>query len=79
MRVVITGRDGQVARSLAEAGARRGWEIIPLGRPDLDLSRPDSIAAPILAAKPDVVVSAAAWTAVDLAETHEAEAAIVVP
>jgi dTDP-4-dehydrorhamnose reductase len=45
-----------------------------MGRPDLDLERPESIAAAIAAAAPDVVVNAAAYTAVDQAE-HEPERA----
>ncbi|KQV01153.1 dTDP-4-dehydrorhamnose reductase [Mesorhizobium sp. Root102] len=69
MRLVVTGREGQVAASLVEAGqARAGVEIIAIGRPELDLARPDTVIEAIAAAKPDIVVSAAAYTAVDQAE-----------
>lgn len=69
MRIVVTGRDGQVARSLAECGAaRHGIDIVCLGRPELDLTAPRSVLTAIRAAKPDLVVSAAAYTAVDAAE-----------
>ncbi|MET1111543.1 MAG: dTDP-4-dehydrorhamnose reductase [Allosphingosinicella sp.] len=69
MRVLVTGREGQLARSLAErARAVPGLTLETVGRPDLDLERPDSIAAAIAAAAPDVVVNAAAYTAVDQAE-----------
>ncbi|MER9603769.1 dTDP-4-dehydrorhamnose reductase [Mesorhizobium sp. M0243] len=69
MRLVVTGRDGQVAASLLEAGqAAAGVEVIAIGRPQLDLSRPDTVIEAIAAAKPDIVVSAAAYTAVDQAE-----------
>lgn len=71
MRIVVTGREGQVARSLAERGGLAGHDIVRLGRPELDLSgKPDSIVAAIEAARPDVVVSAAAYTAVDKAESE---------
>lgn len=71
MRVVVTGREGQVVRSLIERGALAGVTIVPLGRPSLDLAGPpDVIAAAIAAEAPDVVVSAAAYTAVDKAESE---------
>ena len=75
MRVLVTGREGQLARSLAERGAGLpGLCVQALGRPELDLERPESIASAIAAAAPDVVVNAAAYTAVDQAE-DEPEAA----
>ncbi|ESX88745.1 dTDP-4-dehydrorhamnose reductase [Mesorhizobium sp. LNJC405B00] len=69
MRLVVTGREGQVAASLLEAGQRRdGIEVVTLGRPVLDLARPDTVFDALAAARPDIVVSAAAYTAVDQAE-----------
>ena len=68
MRLVVTGREGQVATALAEAGAAAGVEVVRLGRPELDLERPETIAPALRAARPDAVVSAAAYTAVDQAE-----------
>ncbi|TPK91979.1 dTDP-4-dehydrorhamnose reductase [Mesorhizobium sp. B2-4-17] len=69
MRLVVTGRDGQVAASLLEAGhGNAGVEIVAIGRPELDLTRPQTVIDAIAVAKPDIVVSAAAYTAVDQAE-----------
>lgn len=68
MRVAVTGRTGQLVSCLAERGALDGHEIVALGRPDLDLADPASVLRMIGQAKPDVVVSAAAYTAVDKAE-----------
>ncbi|MER8584835.1 dTDP-4-dehydrorhamnose reductase [Mesorhizobium sp. M1338] len=69
MRLVVTGREGQVAASLLEASqGRAGVEVIAIGRPELDLAKPDTLIEAIAAAKPDIVVSAAAYTAVDQAE-----------
>jgi dTDP-4-dehydrorhamnose reductase len=69
VKILVTGREGQVARSLAELGAATpGVEIVLAGRPQLDLLEPETVRFAILAARPDVVVSAAAHTAVDRAE-----------
>ena len=70
MRVAVTGREGQVARSLAELGASRGIEILPVGRPALDLQEQAGILPALSAVKPDVIVSTAAYTAVDKAESE---------
>ncbi|MGB3349842.1 MAG: dTDP-4-dehydrorhamnose reductase [Brucella anthropi] len=69
MRIVITGREGQVVQSLLQkATQRRDLQVIALGRPELDLLRPETVHRVIAGAKPDLVVSAAAYTAVDQAE-----------
>ncbi|AID28848.2 dTDP-4-dehydrorhamnose reductase [Mesorhizobium sp. USDA 4775] len=68
MRLVVTGREGQVVSSLLEAGQLAGVDVIAIGRPQLDLANPDTVIEAIAAARPDVVVSAAAYTAVDQAE-----------
>lgn len=69
MRVLITGREGQLARSLLVRGAGApGIELVALGRPELDLERPETIEPAISAAAPEIVVAAAAYTAVDQAE-----------
>jgi dTDP-4-dehydrorhamnose reductase len=74
MRIAVTGREGQVARALAEAGPALNVEIINLGRPELDLAAPETVQPVLTAAGPDIVVNAAAYTAVDQAE-REAEQA----
>ncbi|MER8386451.1 dTDP-4-dehydrorhamnose reductase [Mesorhizobium sp. M1380] len=69
MRILVSGRHGQVARSLAErASVIPGIELIVTGRPDFDLLDPNSVRSTILACEPDIVVSAAAYTSVDQAE-----------
>ncbi|HEY1605319.1 MAG TPA: dTDP-4-dehydrorhamnose reductase [Allosphingosinicella sp.] len=69
MKILVTGRHGQLARSLVERCASHpGLEIVALGRPVLDLEAPKTIAPAIRAAAPDVVINAAAYTAVDQAE-----------
>jgi dTDP-4-dehydrorhamnose reductase len=69
LRILVTGREGQVARSLIErSAALPDIELVAVGRPGLDLADPRSVMASIAAARPDIVVSAAAYTAVDRAE-----------
>lgn len=72
MKIVVTGREGQVVQSLLEkAVPRPDLEVIALGRPELDLIKPDTVRSAIEAIKPDLVVSASAYTAVDLAEDEQ--------
>ena len=67
MKFLLTGRNGQVGweleRSLASVG-----EVIAFDRQTLDLEKPDQIVACVRETRPDVIVNAAAYTAVDLAE-----------
>ena len=70
MRIVVTGRQGQIARALFEAGTALGIEVTTVGRPELDLAEPETIEPVLRAASPDVVVNAAAYTAVDQAESE---------
>ncbi|KAB2685052.1 dTDP-4-dehydrorhamnose reductase [Brucella pseudogrignonensis] len=78
MKIVVTGREGQVVQSFLEkASFRSDLEVIALGRPELDLAKPQTVRSAIEALKPDLVVSAAAYTAVDLAE-DEPELALAI-
>lgn len=70
MKIAVTGTAGQVVTSLVERGTAAGHEVIAIGRPDLDLADPDSVVHTLSAATPDVIVSAAAYTAVDKAESE---------
>lgn len=75
MRILVTGRNGQLATALIEeAAARPGFEVIAMGRPELDLEDAISVAPAIAGARPDLIVNAAAYTAVDKAEQEEAKA-----
>ena len=71
MRIAVTGKEGQVALSLLERGAAAGHDIALVGRPELDLAGDaPAIMEAIDLARPDVIVSAAAFTAVDKAEAE---------
>jgi dTDP-4-dehydrorhamnose reductase len=70
MRIFVAGRHGQLSLALARALPAAGHELFALDLPDLDLSHRDSVAAAFRALpwRPDLVVNAAAYTAVDRAE-----------
>lgn len=73
MRILVAGKEGQLARCLADC-AGPGLEIVALGRPELDITQRPTIDAAIAAHSPDIVINAAAYTAVDKAEDDEAAA-----
>jgi dTDP-4-dehydrorhamnose reductase len=72
--VAVIGASGQVALALARAAARRGVAVAIGGRPDVDLNSTKSVIGFLDAAKPSLVINAAAYTAVDKAETDVAAA-----
>jgi dTDP-4-dehydrorhamnose reductase len=72
VRIAVTGKVGQVVTSLLERGTAAGHEMIALGRPVFDLADPASVVRALNDAAPDAVVSAAAYTAVDMAESARA-------
>ncbi|MGN8020202.1 dTDP-4-dehydrorhamnose reductase [Phyllobacterium sp. 22229] len=75
MKIVVTGRDGQIVRSLVERVASHpAVQLFAVGRPEFDLSRPKSVFAVIRSIRPDIVISAAAYTAVDQAEDEPEQA-----
>ncbi|GEO14634.1 dTDP-4-dehydrorhamnose reductase [Microvirga aerophila] len=70
MRFIVIGREGQVARALAERAPVLGAKAVLLGRPQLDLANPSGIEDIIVETGGDLVVNAAAYTAVDQAEAE---------
>jgi dTDP-4-dehydrorhamnose reductase len=73
-RILVIGHSGQVARALVERAQALRLSLIALGRPELDLGDPTSLARAIGELQPNLIVNAAAYTAVDLAETEERRA-----
>lgn len=69
MKVLVTGKRGQLVQSLIErAKTYPNIEIVAVGRPELDLERPGSVSDVLRGVGADAVINAAAYTAVDLAE-----------
>ena len=69
MKLLVTGKSGQLGWELGHVLQDQG-EVLVVDRASLDLSRPDSISAAVRAFRPDVIVNAAAYTAVDKAEAE---------
>lgn len=71
MRVAVTGSTGQLGGRLCStsfSGVARGLTLLDCGRHIMDLGEPSSIPSALDNLKPDVVLSCAAYTAVDAAE-----------
>lgn len=71
MRLLVTGINGQVARALVDrAGDVPDITVVAVGRPQLDLENIATIFPALAEARADLIVNAAAYTAVDRAETE---------
>ena len=68
MRILITGAAGQLGTDLVRHCTEAGDDVIACSSAQLDLGRRDSVAQAITGGRPDVVVNAGAWTAVDACE-----------
>ena len=71
--ILLTGKTGQVGGELLRLLPQLG-EVFAPGREQMDLSKPDDIRRTILDVRPQLIVNAAAYTAVDQAETDQATA-----
>lgn len=69
MKILVCGRNGQVAQALQQALAGLG-ELHLLGRDQLDLAQPEGMREPLRQLAPDLIINAAAHTAVDQAESE---------
>ncbi len=69
LKAVVTGANGQLGRELT-AGALAGWQVTPLARDALDIGDARAVAVLLEQLQPDLVVNAAAYTAVDRAESE---------
>ena len=76
-RLLILGQCGQLARALRAHAPERFDAVRAAGRADADLAVPGAVSQLIAAWRPDAIINAAAWTAVDEAEACEAEALAV--
>jgi len=69
MKILLTGAAGQLGRELKRSLACLG-ELVACDRSQLDLAEPEALRAAVRAIAPTVIVNAAAYTAVDKAETE---------
>ena len=75
-RILLTGAAGQVGRELQQTLAPIA-DVISATRDTIDFSQPDAVQQWVISVKPDVIVNAAAYTAVDKAESEPDLATIV--
>ena len=76
MKLLVVGRSGQVATELQRLAGPQ-LAVTALGRDSANLGDPDACAAAVAAADADAVINAAAYTAVDRAESEEGAATVV--
>jgi dTDP-4-dehydrorhamnose reductase len=70
LKILLTGKNGQVGDALARALRNTPHQVIAVGSPDCDLAKPSAIRELIQTTNPDVVINPAAYTAVDRAESE---------
>jgi len=68
VRIVVTGTLGQLARSLAERAPHNDATLVAVGRPALELTRPETVRSALRDSGAEIIVNAAAWVAVDEGE-----------
>jgi dTDP-4-dehydrorhamnose reductase len=72
--MVFGGRTGLLGQALCAALTQAGWQVVPIGRTDVDLWDVDALRALVAQVQPQVVFNAIAYTAVDRAEDEPQEA-----
>ncbi|MEK7410623.1 MAG: sugar nucleotide-binding protein, partial [Actinomycetota bacterium] len=68
MKIFITGAGGQLGRELVSFAQNAGHRVTASTHDVLDITQPAEVCAALAEARPDVVIHAAAWTAVDACE-----------
>ena len=70
MKLLVTGAKGQVGTELAQQSLALGWEVKAIDYKELDITDLEAVRASVSSFEPDVVINAAAYTAVDKAESE---------
>src|SRR5688500_7817331 len=68
MKILVTGANGQVGHSLQQQLRESNWEFVALTRAELDISDAHAVENTAQQIRPDIIINAAAYTAVDKAE-----------
>jgi len=74
VRLLVTGGNGQLGRALLELAPAHGHAAVAVDLPGFDITDAGSVHRLVLGAHPEVILNAAAFTAVDLAQAQEARA-----
>lgn len=67
-KVLITGANGQLGSDLNHVLSRSGYEVVGMGKTELDITNQDVIKSAVFSIKPDIIIHSAAYTKVDQAE-----------
>ena len=68
MKILVTGANGQVGHCLQQQLSESSWEFVALTRAELDISDTHAVENAVQQIRPDIIINAAAYTAVDKAE-----------
>jgi dTDP-4-dehydrorhamnose reductase len=74
MKILVTGASGQVGTALVKQGFQQGFEMFGMSSSELDITNLLNVDAVLAQVKPDLVINASAYTAVDRAETDSERA-----
>jgi dTDP-4-dehydrorhamnose reductase len=77
MRLLVTGAAGMLGHDVMRAGERAGHELVGLSRAELDVSDAAAVEGAFAVVRPDAALNCAAWTDVDGAQSHAAQARMV--
>lgn len=77
MKVILVGARGQLGCALQSSSLASNFEVFPLDRSQLDITCENQVYEVLEGLAPDVIINAAAYTAVDKAESDEAQAYLV--
>ena len=72
MKILVTGANGQVGYCLQQQLREQGWNFVALTRAELDISDAAAVTNCVAQTRPDAIINAAAYTAVDKAEQEPA-------
>ncbi|WP_257285702.1 sugar nucleotide-binding protein [Endozoicomonas sp. SESOKO1] len=70
MKILITGSNGQLGRCLQDRSGHYDFEVVAVDADKLDITDRSAVASFVHQHKPDLIINAAAYTAVDKAETE---------
>lgn len=77
MHLLVTGATGMTGSEVVRQSAVLGWQCTAFSHHELDITDTDAVRSAVNDARPDVVINAAAYTAVDNAESDEEAATLV--
>jgi len=77
VKIVVTGAGGMLGSDVAAVAERMSHEVVALDREELDVTDPGRVERLIVREQPGAVINCAAWTDVDGAEEHEADAELI--